>query len=118
MYELSSGDDFHSGPMSTEVLEDICGSSQSQPRVNRREACYKIRYRIKRSRSEWKGALFSTQNMGKGLHKVFKSAVNDVLQVLPILGESGSEVSYFIPKPRNFAKVTRLLEDIKKPWLK
>ena len=30
------------------------------------------------------------QNMGKGLHKVFKAVVNDILQVLPILGEYGS----------------------------
>ena len=34
------------------------------------------------------------------------------------MGESGSEVSYFIPEPRNFAEVTKLLDDIKKPWLK
>ena len=34
------------------------------------------------------------------------------------MGESGSEVSYFIPDPRNFAEVTRLSNDIKKPWLK
>ena len=36
----------------------------------------------------------------------------------PILGEYGSEVSCFIPKPRNFAEVTILSEDIKKHWLK
>ena len=35
-----------------------------------------------------------------------------------VLGEYGSEVSYFIPEPRNFAEVTRLSEDIKKYWLK
>ena len=52
--------------------------------------------------------------MGKGLHKVLKSIVNEVLQVLPILGESGSEISYFIPKPIIFSEVTRLSEDIKK----
>ena len=40
------------------------------------------------------------------------------MQDLPILGESGSEVSYFILDPRNFAEVTRLADDIKKPWLK
>ena len=40
------------------------------------------------------------------------------MQVLPILGESGSEVSYFIPDPRNFAEVNRLSDDIKKPWIK
>ena len=62
--------------------------------------------------------LLSTQNMGKVLHKVFKSFVNNILQVLPILGESGSNVSYFISEPRNFAEVTRLSEDIKKLSLK
>ena len=25
---------------------------------------------------------------------------------------------FFVPEPRNFAEVTRLSEDIKKPWLK
>ena len=34
------------------------------------------------------------------------------------LGESGSEVSHFIPEPRNFAEVTKLSENIKKPELK
>ena len=56
--------------------------------------------------------------MGKGLHKDFKAGNNNISQALPILGESGSEVSYLLPEPRNFAEVTRLLEDIKKPWLK
>ena len=41
--------------------------------------------------------------MGKGLHKLFKAVVNKISQVLPILGESGSEVSYFIPEPINCA---------------
>ena len=56
--------------------------------------------------------------MGKGLHKVFKATVNEISQVLPIFGESGSEVSYFIPKHINFSEVTRLSDDIKKPWIK
>ena len=34
------------------------------------------------------------------------------------LGESGSEVSHFIPEPRNFAEVIKLSENIRKPWLK
>ena len=34
------------------------------------------------------------------------------------MGESGSEVYYFVPKPRNFVEVIRFSEDIKKPWLK
>ena len=56
--------------------------------------------------------------MDKGLHKVFKTVVKEILQDLPILGESGSEVSYFIPEPRNFSKFTKLSDGIKKPWLK
>ena len=32
--------------------------------------------------------------------------------------ESGSEVSYSIPKARNFSEVTRLSENIRKSWLK
>ena len=58
------------------------------------------------------------QNTSKGLHKVFQDIVNDILQVSPILCESGSEVSYFISEPINFAEVIRLSEKIKKPWLK
>ena len=34
------------------------------------------------------------------------------------LGESGSEVSHFIPESRNFAEVTKLSDNIRKPWLK
>ena len=34
------------------------------------------------------------------------------------LGESGSEVSHFIPEPRKFAEVTKLSENITKLWLK
>ena len=49
---------------------------------------------------------------------MFKSDVNDISQVLPILGESGSEVSFFIPEHRNFAEVTKLSYYIQKPWLK
>ena len=56
--------------------------------------------------------------MGKFLHKVFKNVVKDISQDLPPLGESGSEVFYFIPEPRNFSEVTKLSDDINKPWLK
>ena len=56
--------------------------------------------------------------MVKGLHKVFSTIVKDIFQELTALGESGSEVSHFIPEPRNFAEVTKLSENIKKPWLK
>ena len=56
--------------------------------------------------------------MGKGLHQLFKTVLKQILKDLPPLGESGSEVSYFIPKTINFAEVTKLSDDIKKPWLK
>ena len=55
-----------------------------------------LRSHIKQRQEEWRGALLSMQNMFKILHKVFKTAVNDILQALPILGVSGSEFSYFI----------------------
>ena len=56
--------------------------------------------------------------MGKGLHKVFSMVVNEILQELTPLEESGSEVYHFIPEPRNFPEVTELSEKINKPWLK
>ena len=59
-----------------------------------------------------------TQSMGRGLHKLFSTIVKDILQELTPLGESGSEVSHFIPEPKNFAEVTKLSENISKHWLK
>ena len=56
-------------------IEDICDGSQTHPNVNRREARYKIRDRIRQRTLEWKGALKATQRMGKGLHKVFSTVV-------------------------------------------
>ena len=65
--------------------------------MNRRDALYKIRDCIKQIKPEWKGALKPTRNMGKGPHKVFKTVAKENFQDLPPLGESGSEVSHFIP---------------------
>ena len=56
--------------------------------------------------------------MGKGLHKLFSTVVKEISQELTALGESGSEVSHFIPESRNFSEVTKLSENIKKTWLK
>ena len=56
--------------------------------------------------------------VGKGLHKLFKAVINEILQVLPILGESVSEVYYLIPEHIIFAEMNRLSEYIKKLWLK
>ena len=55
---------------------------------------------------------------GKRLHKVFSTVVKEISRELTPLGESVSEVSYFIPEPRNFAEVTKLSEKIRKLWLK
>ena len=43
-----------------------------------RESRYKICGRIKKRQSEWKGASKATQNMGKGLHKVFNTVVKEI----------------------------------------
>ena len=56
--------------------------------------------------------------MDKVLHKVFKTAAKYISQELSLLGESSSEFSHFIPEPRNFSEITKLSENIKKPWLK
>ena len=56
--------------------------------------------------------------MGKGLHKVFSTVVKEISQELAALGKSGSEVSHFIPEPRNFAEVIKSSENINKPWIK
>ena len=108
MEAMDSGNESEDETMSTEMLWYIRKNSKSHKSINRRDARYNICDRIKLRQPEWKGALLSTQNMGKCLHKVFKAVVYEISQVLPILGESGSEVSYFIPEPRNFAEVTIL----------
>ena len=87
------------------MLENIRDGSQTHPNVNRREACYKIRDNITQQQLEWKGALKAMPRMDKGLHMVFKTVVKEILQELTPLGESGSEVSHFIPEPRNFFDV-------------
>ena len=118
MENLDSSDESDHDLISTEMLQDICDRSQTHPDVNRREARYKIRDCVRQRKSECKGALKVTRNMGKGLHKVFSTVVKDIYQELTALGESGSEVSHFIPEPRNFAKVKKMSENIKKPWIK
>ena len=95
MYAVSSGNEPDSEPMFTEMLKDIRDSSQFCLGVNRIEACKNICDHIKRSQLELKRALLYMKNMVKGLHKLFKDVVNENLKVSPILGKSGSEVSYF-----------------------
>ena len=90
MDEISLGDEYYAEPMLMDTWEDICDGSQYHPRINRKEVYYKIRDCIKQGRDELKGDLLSTQNMGKGWHKVFKAVVKEFSQALPIMGESGS----------------------------
>ena len=45
-----------------------------------------MRDRIKQIQTEWKVALKATRKMVKGLHKLFKTIVKYILQVLPPLG--------------------------------
>ena len=85
MDAISSGDESDAEPMSMEMLEDICDGIQSHIIINRREACYKICDRIKRWQAECNGALLSTWNMGKGLHKLLKAVVDDICTVYQFL---------------------------------
>ena len=52
MDAMNSGDESYHDLISTEILEDIRDRSQTHPNVNRREARYKIRDRIKQRQSE------------------------------------------------------------------
>ena len=89
MDAMDSRYDSDNDPRSMEMLEDNCDGSQSHLSVNIREERYKLRDHITQRQSEWIWALKATQNMGNCLHKVFKTSVNDILQDLSPLGESG-----------------------------
>ena len=115
IYEKEKFDD---DLISTETLHDISDGNQTHPSIDKREARLEIRDRVKQKKLQWKGALRATHKVGKGLHRGFIIIVSEILQELTNFGESGSEVSHFIPEPRNFAEVTKLAENIRKPWLK
>ena len=51
---------------------------------------------------------------GKRFTHGIYTVVKKIFQEMTYLGESGSEVSHFIPKPRNFFEVKKLSENIKK----
>ena len=80
MDAMNSGDESDHDLISTDMLEDIRDGSQNHTNVNRREARYKIRDRIRQRQYEWKGALKATQSMGRGLHKVFSTVVKEISQ--------------------------------------
>ena len=89
MENLDSSDESDHDLISTEIIEDIRDGSQTHPNVNRREARYKTRDRIRQRQSEWETALNTTQSMGKGVHKVFSTIVKEISQEMTALGESG-----------------------------
>ena len=78
MDAINSGDESDHDLIYTEMLEDIRDGSQIHPNVNRREARYKIRDRIRQIKLERKGALKATRSMGKVLHKVFSTVVKEI----------------------------------------
>ena len=80
MDAMDSGNESNHDLISMEMLEDICDGSQSHMNVKQIEARYKIHDRISQRQSEWKGALKATRNMGKVLHKVFKTVVKEISQ--------------------------------------
>ena len=118
MENLDETEKFDDDLISTETLHDIRDGNKTHPKIDKREARIAIRDRIKQKKSQWKGALRATHKMGKGLHRFFRTIVSEILQELSNFGETGSEAAHFIPEPRNFAEVTRLAENIGKPWLK
>ena len=118
MENLDEKEKFDDDLISTETLHGIRDINQTHPNIDKREARLKIRDRVNQNKLEWKGALRATHKMGKVLHRVFSTIVSEISQELTNFGETGSEVSHFIPEPRNFAEVTKLSENIRKLWLK
>ena len=60
MENLGSNEESDHDLISTEMLEDICDGSQIHPSINKREARYKIRDRVRQNESQWKEALKDT----------------------------------------------------------
>ena len=104
---MDYGDESDDEPMYTEMLEEIFDGSQSHPKVNRREARYKIRDLIKQRQSEWKGALKAMQNMGKGLHKVFRTVVKDILQGYHLWVNLVQKFHISFQNPESFLKLPK-----------
>ena len=86
MDAMDSGNESDNDIISTKMLEDIRDGSQSHPDDNQGEYRYKIRDRIRQRQSERKGALKSTQNMGRLLQKVFKTAVKEIFARIATFG--------------------------------
>ena len=64
MENIDEKENFDDDLISKETLHDIRDGNQTHPNIDKREALLKIRDRIKQNKSEWKGALRATHNMG------------------------------------------------------
>ena len=104
MENINSGDESDHDLISTEMLEDICDVSQTHPNVNRIEARYKICDCIRQGQLECKGVVKATRRMGKGLHKIFRTVVKEIVQELTPFGEYGSEVSILFQNQETLLK--------------
>ena len=82
MENLDEKEKFDDNLISTETLHDICDGNQTHPNIDKRKARLKIRDRINKKKSEWKGALKATHKMGKGLHRVFSTVIKEISQEL------------------------------------
>ena len=54
MENINSSDESDHDLICTEMLHNIRDGSQTHPKVNKREARYKIRYCVRQRQSEWK----------------------------------------------------------------
>ena len=97
MENIDEKENFDDELISTETLHDIHDGNQTHPSIDKRKACISIRDSIKQKKLQWEGALRATHKMGKGLHRVFSAIVSEISQELTNFGETGSEVSHFIP---------------------
>ena len=84
--EFSTDDDPDDGSISTNALEEIWDGSKINLGIKARDARLKIHNPIRQNKNEWKGAWLSVNILGKGLHKVFNSVVNELNNVFPTMG--------------------------------
>ena len=95
MENLDEKEKFDDDLINTETFHDIRDGNQTHTNIDKREACLKIRDRIKQKKPKQKGGLRATHKMGKGLHRFFSTIVSEISQELTNFVETGSEVSHF-----------------------
>ena len=78
MENIDKKEKFDDDLIITETLHDIRDGNQIHPNIDEREARLKIRDLITQRKSEQKGALRATYNIGKGLHMVFSTIVSEI----------------------------------------